>query len=171
VTVIFGETNNIVKYFNDYPVYYDDGIGYYEGFDLMRPAFFNNYDLGHTPEVGCQYLLRLGEDGEVIGVIKWKRYGLPDHQFVSEGEKNEVNNYIAIRFVDVHENHRRKGVAKELVVALSQRLDDECIVGGQATPSGRKCNIHLWMKECFSQKYYISEVKLLDEWEEENCEW
>ena len=171
MSIVYGTTQSLVEYLNSHGTYFENDTEYYEGFELLQPYAFQLSDLKNSPENGCQYLVRLNEKQEIIGVLKWKRYSLPDHLFVPENEKDQTDNYIAIRFIDIHKDYRKRGIAKELALALSQRLDDSPIVGGKATPSGKESNIHRWLENQVSQKYYISEVDLVDEWEEENAVW
>lgn len=166
--IIYGNTEEIIPYFQEMETQEEEGIVYYKGFDLMRPAFFEELGEAYSPEFGCQYLLAV-EDNRVIGVLKWKRYGIPDHEYVSEEASEETESYNAIRFVDIKKSNRQQGVAKKLVQALSERLDEaDYVVGGRATPSGEEANIHDWMKRELAQLYYQSEITLIEEWEEEN---
>lgn len=172
MTFIKGTTKEVQSYFQNHPTYVEDEIVYYEGFDLMRPSFFENMEDTGYPEYGCRHLLSLNEQKEVVGVLKYKRYSIPGHHFVPEEEANEVESYIAIRFIDVKQSARKQGVALSLVQEFSSMLhEDELIVGGKATTKGREANIHTWFERELTQKYYISEVDLIEEWEEENEDW
>lgn len=166
-----GETNDIAFFFREIGTRKEDDVEYYKNFDLMKPSIFHNFKQGMNSEVGCRYLLLL-EGNEVIGVLKWKRYGLPNHEFVSEDEVNEKESYVAIRLIDVNEKYRQEGHALELIRYWSRnilRLED-IVVGGKATPKGKGANIHSWLEREIKQKYYISEIDLINEWEEKNEE-
>lgn len=167
----YKKSTEMKQLFTDMDTYVEDGVEYFKGFDLVQPASFDSADLEGSAEYGCQYLVCLDEQERPIGVLKWKRYGLPNHEFVSEAEHLDKDSYIAIRFIDIHRNYRKQGIAKELVLQLSERLDDDFVVGGKATPSGREANIHTWLKRQFTSNYFTNENTLVEEWEEENCAW
>lgn len=167
--IIYGNTIDIERYFNTHPTCLQDQTTYFEEFDLMRPSFFEDAKEEFTSETGCQYLVYIDEQEQPLGVLKWKRYGLPHHQFIREEEAYEANSYLAIRLVDVKTSERNKGIALSLVRAFTKRHGHHgYVVGGKATPSGNIANIHDWMKRELSQTYYISESDLVDDWEEEN---
>lgn len=148
-------------WFRDIPV--EDH--WYEHFDLMGPRMFEEARQGVASEEGTGYLIALlGE--HPVGVLKWKRYGIPDHRFVPE-DKKERPNYLAIRLLDVRNDVRQKGVALALLRRWADEfLDDgQVVVGGQATASGRSTGIHRWMERelLVSGKtihYHASEVGL-----------
>lgn len=168
----YGSTKHIQDFFAKMKTYKEeDGHVYFEGFDLMKPSFFEDIKNECSPEEGCQYLLYLNEQEEVVGILKWKRYGIPNHEYVQEDESKE--SYVAIRFVDVVAECRDKGVAISLIKHWSEnnlRFNDK-VVGGKATPKGKEVNIHRWMKRELSQDYYISENDVIEEWEENNNEY
>lgn len=61
-------------------------------------------------------------NGAVIGVLKIKRYAVHNHRFVMENEK--IRNYIAIRYIDVHERYKRKGVGTQLIGCMCYYLNN-----------------------------------------------
>lgn len=138
---------------------------WYEHFDLMGPRMFEDARQGATTEEGTGYLVALlGE--HPVGVLKWKRYGIPDHRFVPEDKKAKPN-YLAIRLLDVRDDVRQKGVALMLLRRWRDEfLDDgQVVVGGKATASGRSTGIHRWMgRELLASgkdiHYHESEVGL-----------
>lgn len=144
----------------------EEDVTYYSHFDLLSPRFFVDLDINQG-ELGCQYLFLL-ENDKIIGAIKWKRYSIPHHQFVSEDDTQE--SYVAIRLVDIHENYRQKGYAKELVKywGIHCLKENDLVVGGKETNSGAESNIHHWISNTITQKYYKSEITLVEDWEEEN---
>lgn len=164
-------TPDALAYFENHTTMEEASGVYYDGFDLVRPLFGELYDAGYLPELGCQYLLAL-EAGEVVGVLKWKRYRLPDHAYVPEDDADAEENYLAIRFVDVKQAYRQTGIAKALLRAFSEREAEELpIVGGRATPAGERANIHRWVARELHQPYYIDEVDLLEQWENARYAW
>lgn len=156
------------RLFENHTTKNEDGVVYYQGFDLMRPDFFADYKYSHSAEHGCQFLVCL-IGNQPAGILKFKRYALPDHKFVPETASGLSDSYLAVRFVDVHADHRQQGIARELNQAFAARFPETFIVGGKATPSGKRAHIHRWMREPFGRYYYVSEIDLVDDWEEENA--
>jgi hypothetical protein len=111
----YGSTKEILSFFNAMETYVENHIEYYKEFELMSPSFFKHVDDPDTPEFGTQYLLYLNEQQKVLGILKWKRYGIPHHEFVSEEEAFQKENYVAIRFIDVAVSERKKGIAIALI--------------------------------------------------------
>lgn len=173
--MVFKHVNTIgVKpFFESKAVYEEESFFYYEGFHLMSPRFFDDGDAMRGAEYGCQYLLALNAEQEVIGILKWKRYGIPNHDFISEEKCGEEDSYIGIRFIDVESSNRRKGIALSLVKHWSQHIvrPEDKVVGGKATEMGRQSGIHDWMKRELSQSYYLNEGRVIEEWEENNEEY
>lgn len=157
----------LAPYFNNMPTYKEDNTVYFSGFSLMQPYFFSNAD--SSIETGCQYLVAFNQQNLPIGVLKWKRYSLPDHKYVPEHLANQVDSYLAIRLIDVRADYRQKGVATALVKKFTENIpSNNNIVGGKATALGKQAKIHDLFKKLLYQNYYISEVTLVEEWEEEN---
>lgn len=172
MNIMHGDSNAVEQYFSQVGTYVEEETTYFNGFELMQPYMFSDFKLGDTPENGCQYLIALNDNDEVCGVLKWKRYSLPDHQFVPENEAEPEDNYNAIRLIDVRKDQRNIGIAKTLMRAFSNLLSkEEFVVGGRATSMGKVTNIHEWMEREVKQKYYISETRLVEDWEEENAVW
>lgn len=98
--------------FNDMKVNYDRfSPGIFEGFEGFSPI--------DVVEDKCQFIIATTKDNEVVGVIKFKRYKSSNHDFLSEDDflsyKKGIKNYKGIMFVDVREDFRKMGIAKQMI--------------------------------------------------------
>lgn len=103
--------------------------------------YFSPYDL--TPEEEANMYVAALENGEIIGILKMKRYETEDHEHIPESRKNEQDTYIAIRYIDVRQEWKRKGVATQIFRFLNDFVvGSDHIVGSGETGEGYEAGIY-----------------------------
>lgn len=139
---------NFLNEFKQMDVDYDFcKIGLYQGF-----RFFSPIDLD---EDTCQFILATNDENEIVGVLKFKRYKTSNHDYVSEDEfksyTKSIKTYKGIRFVDVREDCRKQGIAREMIKCLCDMTitegDKTHIQLGMLTPLGKKAKLKDIFKE------------------------
>lgn len=100
--------------------------------ERFSPGIFENFE-GFSPididEHKCQFIIATNEEKDVIGVIKLKRYKFFNHEFLSEEDfqahKKRIKNYKGIMFIDVREDFRKQGVARQMIKHLCDITKEE----------------------------------------------
>lgn len=123
----------------------------FQGFRYLSPIDFDDTDS----------IFIVATYGDcVIGVLKIKRYAVHNHRFVKEDES--IRNYVAIRYIDVHESYKGKGVGTELLHHMScylKKTNKTNIVKlSPMTEEGAKFNVLGRMKQMLPD-YKVSVVK------------
>lgn len=135
-------------------------VGIYEGFTFVSPGDFE--------QRGNLYLTALSE-GQVVGVLKVKRYKNANHEPVREldyvttttDQKGKPipmsKTYLAVRYIDVHQSYQRQGVAKALIHTLSDYIEQQdrlatgnpqtSVVLSRLTEAGAQANLLKVFKE------------------------
>ncbi|MBQ8997081.1 MAG: GNAT family N-acetyltransferase [Clostridium sp.] len=135
------EITEFLNNFNKIEVSYESfSGGIYNGFDIFSPI-----DLD---EPKCKFIFAADEEN-ILGVIKFKRYKMRNHDYLSEEEfktyKTGIKNYKGIMFVDVKDDYRRNGIAKEMIKYLCDITKAEGPKTGfrlgKLTPLGKKANL------------------------------
>lgn len=114
--------------------------GIYKGFDIFSPI-----DLD---EPKCNFIIST-YDNNILGVIKFKRYKLRNHDYLSEDDfkfyKAGIKNYKGIMFVDVREEYRRNGIATNMIKYICEITKAEGHKSGfrlgKLTPLGKDAKL------------------------------
>lgn len=145
------EGNNIYNFiskFNEMDIDYSRfSLGIFKGFEGFSPI-----DL---EENKCNFILSVNETNDIVGVIKFKRYKMSNHDYLSENDfnsyKNGIKNYKGIMFVDVREDFRRKGVSRSMIKLLADITNTEtsktAIRLGKLTHLGKQAKLLEIFKE------------------------
>ena len=146
---ISGENiSDFLSKFNKMEIDYKNfSFGIFKGFEGFSPI-----DLDWKE---CQFIIATDDFNNVIGVIKFKRYKLLNHEYLSEEDfnsyKNGIKNYKGIMFVDVREDYRRQGIAKQMIKLFCDITDKEtsktCVRLGKLTNLGRDAKLLEIFKE------------------------
>lgn len=118
-----------------------DADGYsvevYSGFSYLSPLDFTFQGSEYNTQFFCAY-----EVDELIGAMKVKRYSIRTHKTVLEKDAERVKNYVAIRYIDVREDKRRKGAATHLLQAFNEWIGEgQKIALSPLSDLGRKANL------------------------------
>lgn len=110
-----------------YQVSYDRvSVGIYEGFTFVSPEDLEQ--VGNLYVVACL-------DGQLVGVLKVKRYEEKTHRYVSEAEfltptyyqtgrlKPPIKTYLGVRYIDVHQDFRQQGLSWVLFARFNAFLE------------------------------------------------
>lgn len=157
---LYIEGNNIcdfVSKFNKMDIDYKRfSFGIFEGFEGFSPI-----DL---EENQCNFIISVNTNNDIVGVIKFKRYKMNNHEYLSEDNFNSykkgIKNYKGIMFVDVREDFRRKGVARNMIKLLADITNKEtsktAIRLGKLTHLGKQAKL----LEIFKEYLPNNDIKL-----------
>lgn len=114
--------------------------GIYEGFDIFSPI--------DTDEPKCNFIIST-HDNNIVGVIKFKRYKMRNHDYLSEDDfksyKTGIKNYKGIMFVDVRKDYRRNGIATNMIKHICEITKAEGRKSGfrlgKLTPLGKDAKL------------------------------
>lgn len=143
----------------------NDMVGFISKFNIMEidydkfsPGIFKGFE-GFSPidieENQCNFIVSINEANDIIGVIKFKRYKMSNHAYLSEEDfnayENGIKNYKGIMFVDVREDFRQKGVARNMIKHLADITNEEtsktAIRLGKLTYMGKQAKLLKIFKE------------------------
>lgn len=130
----------------------------FEGFRYFSPIDFKQQ------EIGTRFILATYKE-EIVGVMKTKRYAQDNHAYVDEKEKRTIPNYIAIRYVDVREDFKRRGMASALYKHLNTRLNSsDTVISSPLSAEGEKAALHTIRTTYIT---HCSSFNSLEDWMEE----
>lgn len=119
----------------------------FEGFHYFSPEDFKEH------EVGTRFIVATEQStGEVVGVLKFKRYDSEDHSFVSEENAVSTTNYVAVRYVNVRSDCKRRGIAKKLYEELNESVvHADAVIGSGLSEEGRLAKLGEIRKETITR--------------------
>lgn len=136
---LYVKGTELSKYINeDMKVNYEDFKGgIYEGF-----TFFSPFDLKSYKD--NNYFLAV-EDGNIVGILKYKRYAFKDNSYVPEEELLKAKprkNYLGVSYIDIHNDYKRQGIATKMLKAMNCWIrEGEIIKVSFETGEGKDANI------------------------------